>query len=596
VATATAGAGFARLGDDRFTVRPGEAADVEALLAAVGAGGPPPRLVWLDPMVAEGGGGADPAGLAAALVAVARALAAAAGSEPCHLVAVSDGLWEVAGEAVRAPERAAAEGLARVLPQELPGLACRWIDLWAEPADDAAADALATELATAGQATAELAAGGPAAAAAPPRVALRGGRRWTEAWEALAVPPPAPGGAGFRRGGRYLLTGGLGRFGTAVARHLGTAHRARLLLLDSREAGDGLDAEVVAEIHAAGGEVEVVRGDAGEAAAVAGALALAADRWGGLDGVLHAAGLPPAAFQPVADLGRADLAAHLAPKLGGLAALRAGLERLAAERPEAARPAFVLATSSLAPLLGGVGLGAFAAADAAMDAVCAASSRAALSRTAAAGATATAWTSVAWEVWEQGFGAAGGAVGQQQTALALVDEEVLAAVERAVTVARTPRLAVASGDLPARIAQWTRPLPPRRRAAVSGADRADVRLPDDPVERRIAEVWSEVLGVPRVGSADDFFLLGGDSLSGLQVLSKLRSELAVELPLQSFFEARTVAGMAAAVAAEQGRQAGEERRIEELLAEVEGLGDEEVEVLLSGEEGAPSEAGREVAR
>jgi acyl carrier protein len=155
---------------------------------------------------------------------------------------------------------------------------------------------------------------------------------------------------------------------------------------------------------------------------------------------------------------------------------------------------------------------------------------------------------------------------------------------------------VASGDLPARIAQWTRPLPPRRRAAVSGADRADVRLPDDPVERRIAEVWSEVLGVPRVGSADDFFLLGGDSLSGLQVLSKLRSELAVELPLQSFFEARTVAGMAAAVAVEQGRQAGEERRIEELLAEVEGLGDEEVEALLSGEEGAPSAAGREVAR
>jgi acyl carrier protein len=156
---------------------------------------------------------------------------------------------------------------------------------------------------------------------------------------------------------------------------------------------------------------------------------------------------------------------------------------------------------------------------------------------------------------------------------------------------------VASGDLPARIAQWTAPLPPRRRAAAPAADRADVRTPDDPVERRIAEVWQEVLGVPRVGSGDDFFLLGGDSLSGLQVLSKLRSELAVELPLQSFFEARTVAGMAAVVAAEQGRRAGDDRRIEELLAEVEGLADDEVEALLSGEDGADATAAtREVAR
>jgi acyl carrier protein len=193
-------------------------------------------------------------------------------------------------------------------------------------------------------------------------------------------------------------------------------------------------------------------------------------------------------------------------------------------------------------------------------------------------------------VWEQGFDAGGG-VGQQQAALALADDEVVAALERAAVLARLPRLAVASGDLPARIAQWTAPLPPRRRAAASRDGRlGEVHAPEDPVERRIAEVWREVLGVPAVGRDDDFFLLGGDSLSGLQVLSKLRAELEVELPLQSFFEARTPAGMAEVVAAERGRQAGDDRRIAELLAEVEGLGDEEVAALLAGEEeGAASE-------
>ncbi|HEX6203810.1 MAG TPA: SDR family NAD(P)-dependent oxidoreductase, partial [Thermoanaerobaculia bacterium] len=321
VATAVGGERFEQIGDDRFTLRPGEPADAEALLAAVAAGGPPPRVVWLDPVAAPSAAAPeDPAGLAAALLVLARALSAAAGPEPCLLLAVSDGLWQVAGEPVRGPERAAADGLARVLPQELPGLACRWIDL--PPAiGEAEIDLLA----------AELSASPSGGAGAPPRVALRGGRRWQEVWEPRPLPAPVAR-AGFRRGGRYLVTGGLGRFGVAVARRLAAEHDARVLLLDRREP----DADLLAELVAAGGEIEPIAGDAADPAAVAAALARAADLWGGLDGVLHAAGRPATDFRPLADLGREELAAHLVPKLGGLAALRSGIERLAAERPEAA--------------------------------------------------------------------------------------------------------------------------------------------------------------------------------------------------------------------------------------------------------------------
>jgi natural product biosynthesis luciferase-like monooxygenase protein len=63
---------------------------------------------------------------------------------------------------------------------------------------------------------------------------------------------------------------------------------------------------------------------------------------------------------------------------------------------------------------------------------------------------------------------------------------------------------------------------------------------------------------------------------GLQVLSRLRTELDVELPLRSFFEARTVAGVAAVIEEERRRDQDEERRMAEILAEIEALSDEDV--------------------
>ncbi len=88
-----------------------------------------------------------------------------------------------------------------------------------------------------------------------------------------------------------------------------------------------------------------------------------------------------------------------------------------------------------------------------------------------------------------------------------------------------------------------------------GAAAAGYVAPADAVEELVAAVWSEVLGVERVGAEDDFFALGGHSLLATQVISRLRAALGVELPLRALFEGPTVAQLAAAVRAEQG-QAG----------------------------------------
>ena len=71
--------------------------------------------------------------------------------------------------------------------------------------------------------------------------------------------------------------------------------------------------------------------------------------------------------------------------------------------------------------------------------------------------------------------------------------------------------------------------------------------PRSAVEERLASIWSEVLGVERVGVRDDFFLLGGHSLSAARILSRVRDVLGVGLSLSVVFEQPTIEGMAAAV-------------------------------------------------
>jgi amino acid adenylation domain-containing protein len=67
--------------------------------------------------------------------------------------------------------------------------------------------------------------------------------------------------------------------------------------------------------------------------------------------------------------------------------------------------------------------------------------------------------------------------------------------------------------------------------------------PRSRAEEIVARIWSEVLGVDRVGANDNFFELGGHSLLATQVMSKLRTAFAVELPLRALFEAPTVGGL-----------------------------------------------------
>jgi len=108
--------------------------------------------------------------------------------------------------------------------------------------------------------------------------------------------------------------------------------------------------------------------------------------------------------------------------------------------------------------------------------------------------------------------------------------------------------------------------------------------PETPVERVICEIWTEVLGLDRVGIDDPFLDLGGHSLLGVQIQSRLREILAIDVSLPDLFETRTPASLAARLVERGGRNGIDVEEICRILLEIDALSDEEVAAAIGDRE------------
>ena len=101
------------------------------------------------------------------------------------------------------------------------------------------------------------------------------------------------------------------------------------------------------------------------------------------------------------------------------------------------------------------------------------------------------------------------------------------------------------------------------------------------IESELAQIWETVLEVHPIGIHDNFFDLGGHSLSATRIVSQVIKRFQFEVPASLLFQSPTVAEMAAVLAKYQGKPI-REKELVSLLEDLESLSEEEVRRLLEG--------------
>ena len=160
---------------------------------------------------------------------------------------------------------------------------------------------------------------------------------------------------------------------------------------------------------------------------------------------------------------------------------------------------------------------------------------------------------------------------------------------------------ILGGDAPAQIAVSVRPLPEvfeRARSIIAERLTASLRpetggrharpdletsyvAPRGELEARLAAIWADVLGLDRVGAADRFFELGGHSLLVMQVVSRVREQFRVDLPVGAVFETSTIAELAIVLVQRQAEQMDPEA-LASMLAEIGSVAVQEAERVQEG--------------
>ncbi|WP_181775240.1 SDR family NAD(P)-dependent oxidoreductase, partial [Amycolatopsis pittospori] len=418
--------------------------------------------------------------------------------------------------------------------------------------------------------------------------AWRGGRRWLRGFDVVELPETDDSVA-WKPGGTYLITGGLGVLGLALARrlaplgvNLALAGRSELPpeeTWDDWIRDHGVDDRTssvllaVRDLRALGADVLTLRADVSVPGDAAALLAEVRGYFGYLDGVVHAAGIAGGGLMQ--NKTREQAAAVLAPKVDGTLALT---EALSVEPVD-----LLVLYSSTVTLTVGVGEIDYSAANAFLDGVAA---------TEAGGrGPAKQVVSVAWGPWQLDAWTASGLSGSaeaQEGSRKFREEFGIGAEEGTellsrIIVSGEPQVTVLPLPLTDVLAALARM---GSVDALVGADaaiptgerypRPDLRTalvaPRTPAEERVAAAWCDCLGLEEVGVHDPFFDLGGTSLIGLVLIGRVAKEFGVELAPASLFEKPTIAefvtllgepGAAPAAAAEPAEDVsarGERRR------------------------------------
>ncbi len=475
------------------------------------------------------------------LVALVRALEQHHHTNDITLTVLTDRLYPIDEQEVNEPAKATLLSACKIIAQEYSGIYTRCLDLPVE-CDETYLAMVQEELKQADLC---------------PDIAFRNGQRWEQHFRSIHLPALENGHIALRLNGVYVIVGGLGKVGQLISEHLVHRVQARLVLIGrtglpvreqwenwlvEHESDNEISSRIrhIQNLEALGAEVEICSASADNIEQMRHVLQHTVDRYGSIHGVIYVPAISDEqAFGLMQTLQREAYESHFQAKVYGLSTLEQVLKPYTLD--------FCLVFSSLSSVLGGLGFLPYSAANAFVDAFVQRHNR----------QKSQPWIAVSWDSWqvrENPHGQLGGSIVEY----AMTPKEGLEAFER---VLQSPAyyLINSTGDLNDRVRQWIylENIRQQKPAVLDSQPTASTRVQydqamaqkpiapfGDNLEQLIVNIWRETLGIKNVSLQTNFFDLGGNSLIGLQVMSRLRQELQIQLSPVILFEAPTVQELA----------------------------------------------------
>ncbi|MHC0066349.1 FkbM family methyltransferase [Nostoc sp. UIC 10890] len=543
---------FCQISDWEYTINPQSRDDYEALLTSIRDSGKIPQQIahlWnitpqqniasrLDYFDATQDIGFY------SLLFLVQALGEQNINDSLQISVISNDMQQLFDESNLCPEKATILGVCKVIPQEYSHISCRSIDIalpqigtqqWQQLIDH-----LLIELGT---------------ITSDQVIAYRGNQRWVQYFEPLAIEKPSVS-TKLREEGVYVITGGLGGIGLAIAEYLAKTVKAKLVLigrselppkveweefLSSHEQEDFLTTKIrkIQLLEELGAEVVVLKADVANLEQMQNAINEVRDRFGKINGVIHAAGVPGAGL---IQLKTTESSAKVfQPKLKGTLVLNAVLQAVNLD--------FLVLFSSNTAITGGIGQVDYCAANAFLDAFAHYNFYQQQIPT-----VSINWDWWQWDSWQESLLSFAPTMQaefkqmRQQYGISFL--EGIDAFNRILSKT-LPQIIVSTQNLQTAIAEhqvFAVPLFLENSKQSHQSKQAHPRpilgtayiAPSNAFEQKIADIWQELLGVEEIGIDDNFFDLGGHSLIATQMVSQLRKDFEVELSLRHIFEAPTV--------------------------------------------------------
>ncbi|MDF5714251.1 MAG: beta-ketoacyl synthase N-terminal-like domain-containing protein [Rhizonema sp. NSF051] len=560
--TVRIGSEFAKLSDHLYTLNPRQLHDYETLLNQLLAQNKFPKTIvhlWSVTPVErrelklETVDKSQETGFYS-LQFLAQALGKQNSTDELQIAVISNNMQEVVGQELLCPEKATLLGPIKVIPQEYPNISCRSIDVvipkqanWSE---QKFIDQLLKELQT---------------HTYDPVIAYRGFHRWVQTFEPIQIYQVKEETPLLRQGGVYLITGGLEGIGLGLAQHLALTVRAKLIITESsafpaydeweqwlitHDEQDIISRKIrkVHELEKLCAEVLTISADVTNTEQMQVAIAYAQERFGQLNGVIHAAAVPSGGMIQQKTLETAE--SILAHKVRGTLVLDSILKNVQLD--------FFVFCSTRIEILGKfeqidyIGANTFADAFAQYK----------------TNRDNTFTVSVDWCAGQEVGMAAQAAQSQDQTSdispISQFKEELLPSEEievfRRILGSTQSQVIVSAYKLQSRdfLTRGKQDNGFKAKSYPKVLETANLSKPKqqrpslinpyvtprNETEQTLADIWQELLGIQAIGIHDNFFELGGDSLLIVQVRSKLREKFNKNILISDSFEYPTISALA----------------------------------------------------